>query len=119
MNEKQRKFAEEVKEIILDYYDDTDDILMISLAVELRSGGGAPVKILVPQNSIWKFLGKGRSHIAKLISRLPSECFTKMNDKRGRWIHIEGYAPKLKLFSNECSNCGVSWKDHETCIEGA
>ena len=44
MNEKQRKLAEEVREIILDYYEEDDDILMISLSVEPRLSRDAPVK---------------------------------------------------------------------------
>lgn len=135
MNEKQRKLAEEVREIILDYYEEDDDILMISLSVEPRLSRDAPVTILVHPDSIGKFVGKRQIHIAKLISRLPDECFTKMNRtfghkntnsnyfgktqfmNRGRWIHIEGYAQTMKSLSNECSNCGASWENHQTCMK--
>ena len=136
MNEKQRKLAEEIKEIILDYYPNNDEILMISLAIEPRSRGKAPINLIVHPDSIGKFVGKGQRHISKLISRLPSESFKKMNQPvrrlnkpssymgrhfskppSGRWIHIEGYARTLKSLTNECSNCGVNWDNHETCME--
>ena len=118
MNENQRELAEQVKEIILDYYSDTDEIWMISLNPDSKGGRqGAPVKIQVHPDSIGKYVGKGQRHIPKIIGKLPNECFKNPNQIRGRWVHIEGYKRTLKVLNSECPNCGVSWENHETCIK--
>lgn len=130
MNEARReKLAEEIKEIILEYYTDFGEILMISLRLPglrplpQRSPRLTPIDIIVHPDLIGKFVGKKQRHIGKLISKIVNECSDNIFDEsrggriRGRWINIEGYNWKLKFNNSECPNCGVEWESHETCMK--
>ena len=117
MNDKQEKLAEEIKEIILEYYADFDDIQMISLDLECTRGG-VPIKIIVQPNSVGGFIVRGGRHLQLLKGKLPNKYFRNRTTRRTTPIRIEGYHLWIgQKETPECPNCGIEWKSHETCVE--